>query len=232
MGPDQTREHAAGASRRRRGIFGWLTQVALILGLILAATLLLGRFLPVPSTLMLGRWLTGKQVERQWQPLERISPHLVRAVVTSEDQRYCLHRGVDFTALREVLDDEDGPSRGASTIPMQVAKNVYLWPGRSYLRKALEIPLALALDLAWGKSRVMEIYLNIAEWGDGLFGAEIAAQHYFGKSARDLSAAEAARLAAALPNPRLRSAAKASPQARRILSRMGEAGALTGCLGP
>lgn len=230
MSPASETDRTSGAPSRRRGILGWLWRGIVGLVLILAVTLMLGRLLPVPSTLMLGRWLTGKQVERQWQPLERISPHLLRAVVTSEDQRFCLHRGVDFTALREVLDDEDGPSRGASTIPMQVAKNVYLWPGRSYLRKALEIPLALALDLAWGKPRVMEIYLNIAEWGDGLFGAEIAAQHYFGKSARDLSAAEAARLAAALPNPRLRSAARASPQARRILSRMGEAGALTGCL--
>jgi monofunctional glycosyltransferase len=232
MSPASDTDRTTGAAPRRRGIFGWLLRGIAGLVLILAVTLLLGRFLPVPSTLMLGRWLIGKQVERQWQPLERISPHLVRAVISSEDQRFCLHRGVDFAALREVLDDEDGPSRGASTIPMQVAKNVYLWPGRSYLRKALEIPLALTLDLAWGKPRVMEIYLNIAEWGDGLFGAEIAAQHYFGKSARDLSAAEAARLAAALPNPLLRSASKASPQARRILSRMGEAGALTGCLKP
>lgn len=232
MGPASDTAATTGRTSRRRGIFGWLLRALLGFTLILAATLLLGRFLPVPSTLMLGRWLIGKQVDRQWQPLERMSPHLVRAVITSEDQRYCLHLGVDFTALREVLDDEDGPSRGASTIPMQVAKNVYLWPERSYLRKALEIPLALALDLAWGKPRVMEVYLNIAEWGDGLFGAEIAAQHYFGKPARDLSAAEAARLAAALPNPRLRSAARTSPQARRILSRMGEAGALTGCLRP
>ncbi len=126
----------------------------------------------------MGPWLTQAPVTRHWQPLDDIAPTLVRAVIASEDQRFCQHSGVDFGALAEVLDDPDGPSRGASTINMQLVKNVYLWPGRSYIRKGLEIPLALVVDLAWGKRRVMEVYLNVAEWGDGLFGIEAAARHH------------------------------------------------------
>ncbi len=132
--------------------------------------------------------------------------------------------------LQNVLDDEGGPGRGASTITMQVAKNVYLWPGRSYIRKGLELPLALVIDLAWGKRRVMEVYLNVAEWGEGIFGAEAAAQHYFSKSARALNAAEAARLASVLPNPILRDAGRASTASRRVLGRMGGVDGLTECV--
>lgn len=214
-----------------RRILRLLLRLVLVIALIFLASLLAGRFMPVPSTLMLGRWLTGQPVERQWQPLATISPHLARAVITSEDQRFCQHRGVDFTALAEVLDDEDGPSRGASTITMQVAKNIYLWPGRSYLRKALEIPVALAIDFAWGKPRVIEVYLNVAEWGDGLFGAEAAARKYYGKPAADLTAAESARLASALPNPLRRPADRPSAASRRIAGRMGDAAPLIDCLG-
>ncbi len=139
-------------------------------------------------------------------PSEEISPNLRGAVIASEDSLFCRHHGVDWGALREVLDeaDEDGPSRGASTITMQTAKNVFLWPGRSAIRKGLEIPVALFIDFLWGKHRVLEVYFNIAEWGDGIFGAEAAAQHYFHKSARQLSLQEAALLASALPNPHLR----------------------------
>jgi monofunctional glycosyltransferase len=198
----------------------------------LAISLLWGRFLPFPSTLMLGRWATGQDVERQWVDLASISPHLARAVITSEDQRFCAHWGIDIVELRGVLADQSGPARGASTITMQVAKNAYLWPGRSVFRKVIELPLALLIDLAWGKRRVMEVYLNLAEWGEGLFGAEAAAQHYFGKTARDLSATEAARLAAVLPNPRERDASQTSTASRRILSRMGGISGLTECVSP
>jgi monofunctional glycosyltransferase len=187
-----------------------------------------------PSTLMLGRWLTLRSVD--WRPVafEAISPDLVQAVVASEDQRYCLHSGVDWGALRDVVDDEEGPSRGASTIPMQAVKNVFLWPGRSYLRKALEIPLALVADGVWGKRRLMTNYLNVAEWGEGVFGAEAAAQRHFRKSARALSRGEAALLAASLPNPILRNPARPSrgvaAAARRIQGRMAGVGGLMGCL--
>lgn len=205
----------------------------LLIGLALfGLSLLLGRFLPLPSTLMLGRWVILRPVEREWVSLDRLSPHLAHAVIASEDQRFCSHWGVDFVELGSVLAEEGGPARGASTVTMQVAKNVYLWPGRSYLRKALELPLALVLDLAWGKRRVMEVYLNVAEWGEGVFGAEAAARHHFGKGAREITPVEAARLVAILPNPLERDTRQPSAASRRILSRMPDAAGLTGCLVP
>jgi monofunctional biosynthetic peptidoglycan transglycosylase len=163
----------------------------------------LWRIVPPVSTLMLAHYVAGRPVERDWKPLDRISPLLVAAVVMSEDGQFCRHGGVDWKALGTVLDeaDEDGPSRGASTITMQLVKNLFLWPGRSAIRKGLEIPMALGLDAAWPKRRVLEVYLNIAEWGDGIFGAEAAARRDFGKSAADLTLREAALLAASLPNP-------------------------------
>ena len=171
------------------------------------------------STLMLGRWATGKTVTRDVVGLSEIAPALSQAVIASEDGRFCGHGGVDWDAMRTVLSDsdEDGPSRGASTIAMQTAKNLFLWPSRSYVRKALEIPIALYLDTLWGKRRVMEVYLNVAEWGDGLFGAEAAAQRYFGKSARDLSRRDAALLATSLPNPFLRNPARPSRHQRELV---------------
>jgi monofunctional biosynthetic peptidoglycan transglycosylase len=129
--------------------------------------------LPPVSTLMLARTLTGRSVERSVVGLDAVAPALPAAVIASEDARFCQHAGVDWGALREVVEDaeEGGPTRGASTIPMQVAKNLFLWPSRSYIRKGLELPLALWIDLAWSKRRMMEIYLNVAEWGEGIFGA-------------------------------------------------------------
>lgn len=215
-----------------RSIWTWVKRLGVVALVTIVLSLLWGRFWPIPSTLMLGRWVTGKPVMREWASLEQISPHLVRAVIASEDQRFCTHWGVDFVELGGVLSDPDGPSRGASTLTMQVAKNVYLWPGRSYIRKVLELPLALVIDLAWGKSRVMEVYLNLAEWDEGIFGAQAAARHHFRKSARDLSAAEAARLAALLPNPLARDARQPSGASRRIVARMAEISGLTGCVSP
>ncbi|WP_414644283.1 monofunctional biosynthetic peptidoglycan transglycosylase [Bosea sp. (in: a-proteobacteria)] len=231
---------AAERATTRRGILAralrWLWLVAITLLVALAAGLALYRFVPVPSTLMLGRWLTLQPVERQWVPLTAISPNLVRAVIAAEDQRFCSHRGVDWVELNAVLDDEDGPSRGASTLTMQTAKNVFLWPGRSYVRKGLEIPLAMAIDFAWPKQRVIEVYLNVAEWGEGLFGAEAAAQRYFGKPASRLNPAEAARLAAALPNPIIRNPARPSrglqAASARIQRRVGQLGPLGDCAVP
>ncbi len=177
---------------------------------------------PPVSTLMLGRWLTLQPVTRDYAPLEEISPSLPLAVMTSEDSLFCQHRGVDWGALREVVEDadEDGPSRGASTIPMQVAKNLFLWPSRSYIRKGMEIPVALYLDLVWSKRRMMEVYLNVAEWGDGIFGAEAAAQKYFRKSAKNLTRQEAALLAKALPNPLLRNPGRPSGRLRALAGRL------------
>jgi monofunctional biosynthetic peptidoglycan transglycosylase len=223
---------------KRRGvlarIFGWVVRIGLALLLLLAVLMLLWRFAPPVSTLMVARWATLRSVDRQWVPLERISPRLVASVITSEDARFCRHGGVDWDAINVVLDTDGGPTRGASTIAMQTTKNLFLWPSRSYIRKGLEVPLALVLDFAWSKRRVMEVYLNIAEWGDGIFGAEAAARRYFGKSAAALTAREAALLAAALPNPRARDPRK-PPRRHALLARIVErraqaAGGLTDCL--
>ena len=222
----------AGPLRRALGyVAGFLLAAAL-------AVLLLGlvyRFVPPVSTLMLARWATFRPVERIIVPLDAVAPFLPTAVIASEDARFCAHRGVDWGALRDVIDDagDDGPSRGASTIAMQTAKNVFLWPGRSYIRKALELPIALYLDLVWGKRRVMEVYLNVAEWGEGIFGAEAAARHHFGKSARSLTRSEAALLAAALPNPRMRDAGQPTARHRSLAGRVlarSEGGAANACL--
>src|SRR5690606_3426591 len=129
------------------------------------------------STPMAWTWLTGGQVQRDWVPLEAVAPALIRTVMVSEDSRYCSHRGVDWAAVQDVLDANRDTPRGASTIPMQTVKNLFLWQSRSYVRKAIEAPLAYAADFVLGKKRLMEIYLNIAEWGPGIFGAEAAARH-------------------------------------------------------
>jgi monofunctional glycosyltransferase len=234
--PVPARPQASG--RRRVGPARRIVHLVLLLPIIalvlLISLALVYSALTPPSTLMLGRWLTLRPVERQAVGLDAISPHLVQAVIASEDQRYCLHNGVDWGALRDVVDDEEGPSRGASTIPMQTVKNVFLWPGRSVIRKILEIPLALMADTLWGNARTMEIYLNIAEWGEGVFGAEAAAQRWFGKPARALTRGEAALLAAVLPNPILRNPALPSrgvrAQAARIQARMNGVAGLMGCL--
>ena len=189
----------------------------LVMVLLLAA----GCFAPMPSTLMLARWASGEPVKREWVALDKMSPHLSKAVIASEDQLFCAHWGVDFEVLRELLSDPEGPDRGGSTISMQTVKNVYLWHGRSYIRKAIEIPLALTADLVWGKRRMMEVYLNVAEWGDGIFGAEAASQHYFRKGVSMLTSVEAARLAAALPNPEKRGSGASTTHSRRVLRLMG-----------
>ena len=171
------------------------------------------------SALMAWRTLKGAPVSRQWIDFSAISAALPRSVVGSEDAKFCSHRGVDWGALREVIDDtEDGEAaRGGSTITQQVAKNLFLWPGRSMVRKALELPLALWIDLVLPKRRILEIYLNIAELGpSGQFGAEAGSNYAFGHSAATLSPREAALLAAILPNPVRRSARTPGPGVRRL----------------
>ena len=171
------------------------------------------------STLMAWRWLTGAPVSRQWIDFGAISPFLPRSVVASEDAKFCSHHGIDWDALRDVIDDaEDGEAtRGGSTITQQVAKNLFLWPGRSMVRKALELPLALWIDRVLPKQRILEIYLNIAELGpSGQFGAEAGATYAFGRPASGLSPREAALLAAILPNPVKRSARNPGPGVRRL----------------
>ncbi len=171
---------------------------------------------PPASTLMLGQQLTGTEIEQRWVPIERISPHLVQAVILSEDGGFCRHRGVDWSALEEAIES----SRGGSTITMQVVKNLFLWPQRSYIRKALEIVLAYVVEVVWPKERVLEIYLNIAEWGPGIFGAEAAARSHFGRSASQLSPQEAALLAVSLPSPIERRAGYPDQQMRRLANNL------------
>ena len=171
---------------------------------------------PPASTLMLGQQLTGTEIEQRWVPIERISPHLVQAVILSEDGGFCRHRGVDWSALEEAIES----SRGGSTITMQVVKNLFLWPQRSYIRKALEIVLAYVVEAVWPKERVLEIYLNIAEWGPGIFGAEAAARSHFGRSASQLTAQEAALLAVSLPSPIERRAGYPDQQMRRLANNL------------
>ncbi|MCK8781395.1 monofunctional biosynthetic peptidoglycan transglycosylase [Rhizobium sp. NTR19] len=200
----------------RRG--GWRRMIRRILLAVLAVLvlpylLILVYALPFTrpvSTLMLSELALMRGYDRQWMSLDDISPNLVRAVMMSEDARFCLHGGVDWNQMRSVVEDAlDGEAtRGASTIPMQTAKNLFLWNGRSFIRKALELPLALGADFVWSKPRMMEIYLNIAEWGPGIYGAEAAAQRHFKTSASKLSTKQAALLAVALPNPFTRVASK------------------------
>jgi monofunctional biosynthetic peptidoglycan transglycosylase len=192
-----------------------------------------------PSTLMIWRWATGQRVVQTYRPLSAIAPTLPRTVINAEDSRFCTHHGIDFDALQTVLDDtsDDGVSRGASTLTQQVAKNLFLWPGRSYVRKALELPLALWIDLVLSKRRIMEIYLNVAEWGpNGEFGAEAASQYAFHRPAARLTAHESAALAAILPNPHTRSAKKPGPAVRRLAGlyqrRAARSGPLDRCLHP
>ena len=206
----------------------------LLIGLPLAA-ILIYQLLPPPVTpLMLVR--PGK-IDYRWVDLEEISPHAVQAAIVSEDQLFCTHWGIDWRQMRIVLDEllEDGePSRGASTISMQTARNLFLPPSKTALRKAVEIPLALALDLITPKDRLITLYLNIAEWGGGIYGIEAAAQRHFGKPAKALSAAEAARLIAVLPNPLARDPARPSAAvqswANRIAAEVRRSGGLWYCI--
>lgn len=162
------------------------------------------RFLPVPTTiLMVQRGLGGEEVRRAWTRLEDISPYMTQAVMGGEDSRFCEHDGIDWAAIEQAFEEnqEGGRRRGGSTITQQTAKNVFFWNGGGYVRKAGEAWFASLIDFIWGKRRVMEVYLNVAEWGDGIFGVEAAAQARFGKSAKNLSQQEAALLAAVLPSP-------------------------------
>jgi monofunctional biosynthetic peptidoglycan transglycosylase len=220
----------------------WLRRLAIAAGVILAIPLLsslyYALFPPPLSALMLWRMVEGHGIDYRWRELEDMSPELARAVITAEDSRYCLHHGIDWLAVQglveEAFDEAEGPRRGASTIAMQTAKNLYLWEGRSVVRKALEAPLALWLDLVWSKRRMIEVYLNIAEWAPGIYGAEAAARKHFRKPAARLTRQEAALLAAVLPNPLQRSAGKPSQATRRkaavLVGRMEGMGSLFDCI--
>ena len=183
-----------------RRVFNGAIWVVLIIHLYAIAL----RVVPVPGTvLMVQRGISGETIRKDWTSIENISPHLPRAIMGGEDSRFCEHPGIDFEAIKGALSDnaDGGRRRGGSTITQQTSKNVFLWNGGGYARKAVEAWFALYTNTVWGKRRTMEIYLNVAEWGDGIFGAEAAAQARFGKPAKDLTKREAALLAAVLPSP-------------------------------
>lgn len=168
------------------------------------AILLVYRFVPPPGTpLMIIRMFQGYGVDKDWTGIDRISPNLQRAALASEDAKFCQHSGFDWASLRESIEklEQGERSRGASTITMQTAKNLFLWPGRSFVRKGIEAYLTVWIELLWPKQRTLEVYLNIAEWGEGIYGAEAAARHYFGVPAAALTARQSALLAVSLPSP-------------------------------
>ena len=187
-------------------IFGAILAIALIIPIL---WVLLYGIVEAPTTILMAqRAGQGESIAHRTMPLSRISPHLVRAVIAAEDARFCEHRGFDVQAIEKAVKynkraQKRGSTkrRGASTISQQTAKNLFLWPQRSWVRKGLEVYFTFLIETIWPKRRIMEAYLNAAEWGDGAFGAEAAARTRFGKSAADLSAAEASRLAAVLPSP-------------------------------
>lgn len=213
-------------SRSKRSFFSRLLRrlILVALAFLVAPYVLVLLYTPAfvhpISTPMLADIALLKGYDRRWVSLDDISPNLVRSVMMSEDGQFCRHGGVDWGEMKAVVEDalQGETTRGASTIPMQAAKNLFLSNGRSFIRKGLELPLAMTADFVWSKRRLMEIYLNIAEWGPGIYGAEAAARHHFGVSAADLSRKQAALLAAALPNPIERVAGKPGRGLQRIAS--------------
>ncbi len=210
----------AGKPGRRTG---WLKRVVVAL-LIVGIALPVGltavyRFAPPPITyLMVQRLVEGRGLDKRWRPISRISPALIQAVIGSEDARFCSHMGFDIEGIRRALrrnERRGEPVSGGSTISQQTAKNVVLSLHRNYVRKGLEAYVTVLIEALWGKRRIMEVYLNVAEWGPGVYGAEAAAQHWFGVPASRLTRAQAARLAAILPSPLRYRAASPGPYVAR-----------------
>ena len=202
--------------KRLKTVLKWAIGIALLPYVLILIYKL--DFIHPISTLMLYDLATFKGYDRQWVEFDDISPFLVQSVMMSEDGQFCRHSGVDWVQMNGVIEDAlDGEStRGASTIPMQTAKNLFLWNGRSFIRKGLELPLALGTDFVLSKKRLMEIYLNIAEWGPGIYGIEAAAQYHFKVPASKLNRRQAALLAVSLPNPITRVASKPAKGMKRL----------------
>jgi monofunctional glycosyltransferase len=197
--------------------FRLLGGTALALILLTTALVLPWRwFAPPTSAFMLrARLLNDTHVDYRWTSWNNISPYLAIAVVAAEDQKFPFHHGFDFQSIAAALEEKGGPRRGASTISQQVAKNLFLWPGKNYIRKGLEAYLTLFIETLWPKRRILEIYLNVAEFGPGTFGAGAASRQFFAKPAIGLSLWEASLLAAVLPNPKRMSAQRPSDYVRR-----------------
>lgn len=216
-----TRKRGKGkaASRRparsllRRAVHNLARAFLGVVAVVIFVIALHGFLRPWPCLYMTREHLRLDEIQRQWVPMEKIAPVMARSVVAAEDANFCLHWGVDMTALREAI--SEGGNRGGSTLTQQVVKNVYLWHGRTYTRKALEALLTPLVELFWSKRRILEVYMNVAEFDEGVFGVEAAAQHYFGVSAEALSDRQAARLASVLPSPKSRSASKPTEYLQR-----------------
>jgi monofunctional biosynthetic peptidoglycan transglycosylase len=190
--------------KRRR----WVRVLLIVLaGLLLwppVSVLALKVLPPPPTILMLQRLAQGRGLERSWRPLDRIAPSLVAAVIAAEDARFCAHDGFDWEAIRAAAAHNARSKtkvRGGSTITQQTAKNVFLWPSRDYVRKGLEAGYTVLIEKLWGKRRILEVYLNVVEWGPGVYGAQAAARRYFHVDASQLTPQQSARLAAILPSP-------------------------------
>jgi monofunctional biosynthetic peptidoglycan transglycosylase len=195
----------------------------MVLALLPLGGVLIHALVPPPITLLMAqRALGGEGLSYRWRSLDDISPRLVSSVIAAEDARFCSHRGFDLEAIEQAMraNEQGRRIRGGSTLSQQTAKNVFLWPGRDWVRKGLEAGYTVLIETIWGKRRIVEVYLNVAEMAPGVYGAEAGAQHWFGKSAADLTAREAARLAAILPSPRRYNAAAPGPYVRRRASRI------------
>jgi monofunctional biosynthetic peptidoglycan transglycosylase len=210
---------------RRRGRFGrWLAKLTLKLAVFAtiasAALVLPWRWLPPPtSAFMLREQFSGRTLYHRWVPYRGISRNLVLCVIAAEDQKFAAHSGFDVDAIARAAQERRARPRGASTISQQLAKNLFLWPGRSFVRKGLEAWFTVWLEQTWPKRRILEVYLNVAEFGPGVFGAAAASDLAFGKSASELTLSEAALLAAVLPSPKRMSARDPSPY---VYGRAGE----------
>jgi monofunctional biosynthetic peptidoglycan transglycosylase len=212
------------AMRVLRLVSRWCARLALAFVFLTLALVTLYHYVAPPLTpLMVLRSIEGALagewvgVDRRWVPLREVSPAVLRAVIAAEDARFFAHWGVDTTEVERAFDERQRGRRlrGASTITMQCARSVFLWPGRLWIRKAIEVYLAVLMEQLWGKRRILEVYVNVVEWGAGIYGVEAAARHYFGVPASALSAEQAALLAAALPAPRRLDPARPSPSMQR-----------------
>lgn len=206
----------AGKAKPKRSIFWWIgatpiiairwgLRILAIAIIVMLLWIVLYVFVNPPTTAyIIKEGMRVGEIRREWRDYDEISPHMARAIVAAEDANFCNHWGFDMDAIRDAL--EDGSGRGASTISQQVVKNTFLWHGRSWFRKALEASITPVMEMIWSKNRIVEVYMNVAEFDEGVFGVAAAAPWYFGVDARDLTENQASLLAAILPNPKKRSA--------------------------
>ena len=217
--------------RNRRGFFGWLWRIVGSLFLLSILLVVIYRFVPPPVTAtMLGDFFTGRGVSKDWMSLDEMDRDMVRAAIGAEDSKFCSHNGFDIEAIEDAMkrNASGGRIRGGSTISQQTAKNVFLWQGGGYARKGVEAYFTFLIEHLWGKRRIMEVYLNVAETGIGTYGANAGSMRYFGHDASAMSATEAARIAAILPLPKKRGAVAPKGFTRRygnsIAARVGVVG--------